>query len=113
MPTSSTTDKLWEILVPTVMDRGQGPVPIRKRYHRVWDRKIRDMSGGLTILSPTKGQWVSPSSELVEERMIPIRIMCTRDQIEEIADFTLEYYNQEAVMFYLVSTAAEIRYRTP
>ena len=91
--------ELWEILVPTIMDEK----PVRTRYHKNWDDKVRKISGGLTILKPAKGQWVSPSGKLFDERMIPVRIACTEKQIEKIMDITLQHYRQEEVMAYRVS----------
>lgn len=99
---------MWEILVPTMRQDGR---PIRTRFHRVWDEKVRAISNGLTILPPTIGQWVSPIDEtLYKERMIPVRIMCTREQIEQIIDMTIDYYEQEAVLAYRVSTECILRY---
>jgi hypothetical protein len=98
---------LYEILVPTVRNNGK---PIRRRFHRVWDEKVRKISGGLTVLTPAKGQWISPSGELFQERMIPVRIKCTREQIDKISDMTAEYYEQEAVMFYRVSDEVVIKH---
>lgn len=92
---------LWEILVPTV--RRKDGKPLRTRFHRVWDSKVREMAGGLTVLSPVKGQWVSPDKELFSERMIPVRIACTEAQIDRIADMTAEYYDQLAVMYYRIA----------
>lgn len=97
--------KLWEILVPTVRNDGR---PIRLRFHKVWDEKVRAISGGLTILHPAKGQWVSQEGTLFAERMIPVRIRCADEQMREIAQMTLAYYEQEAVFFYLVSNEAFI-----
>lgn len=99
--------ELWEILVPTIR-RSDGK-PIRTRFHRVWDKKVRDVAGGLTILRPAYGQWMSPENELFVERMIPVRIACTREQMEEIVDFTAEYYDQLAVMYYKISTEVVIK----
>jgi hypothetical protein len=98
---------LWEILVPTVR-RADGK-PYRTRYHRVWDEKVRQIAGGLTILSPAKGQWVSPKGDLFNERMIPVRIACTRSQMDKIADMTAAYYDQLAIMFYSVSEEVVVR----
>ena len=97
---------LYEILVPTVRNNGK---PIRARFHRKWDEKVRAMTGGLTILSPSKGQWVSGEGELYNERMIPVRIMCTPEQISSIADLTAEHYGQKAIMFYKVSDEINLR----
>ncbi len=91
---------LWEILVPTIRNNGK---PYRTRYHRVWDSKVRNIAGGLTILTPAKGQWISPKGKLFAERMIPVRISCTREQIYQIMDMTASYYEQEAVMCYKIS----------
>lgn len=97
---------LYEILVPTVRNDGR---PIRTRYHRVWDQKVRAITGGLTIVQPVKGQWVAPDGTLFKERMIPVRIACTREQIESIADMTAEYYEQLAIMFYRISDEVSIK----
>jgi hypothetical protein len=99
-------DRLWEILVPTMM----GDKPVRTRYHRVWDGKVREIAHGLTILRPAKGHWISPGGELFVERMIPVRIMCTEEEIDKIADITAKYYAQEAVMYYEVSDKVIIKH---
>lgn len=98
---------LWEILVPTVRNGG---TPFRTRFHRVWDKRVRKITGGLTILRPAKGQWISPDGKLFEERMIPVRLACTEEQINEIADLTAAHYEQEAVMFYRVGDCVTIKH---
>jgi hypothetical protein len=100
---------LWEILVPTEKRDGTGFY--RTRYHKVWDTKIRELAGGLTILSPARGQWVSPEGELFVERMIPVRIVATREQINLIIDCTLEYYDQLAVLCYKLSSEVIMKNR--
>lgn len=96
--------ELWEILVPTKMERNGQLKPIKKRYHKVWDSKVRSISGGMTILTPTKGQWISPDGHLFEERMIPVRIVVhSKNEIEKIAEMTKTYYNQEAILVYKLS----------
>lgn len=99
--------ELWEILVPTVRNDGK---PYRLRYHRVWDAKVRDISGGLTIMPVAKGQWVC-NGVLFKERMIPVRIACSREDIDKIIDMTMKYYDQLAVMAYKVSPEVIIRER--
>lgn len=91
---------LWEVLVPTISNEGK---PYRTRYHKVWDSKVRALANGLTIFKPAKGNWLSPSGELYSERMIPVRILCTEAEINKIIDFTMNYYNQLAVLAYVVS----------
>lgn len=92
---------LWEILVPTVKMDGTGFY--KTRYHRVWDEKVREITGGLTIMSPAKGQWVSKTGETFIERMIPVRIVASREEIEKIVDMTIVYYDQMAVLAYKLS----------
>jgi hypothetical protein len=101
--------QLWEILVPTI--RRIGGKPYRTRYHRVWDQKVRDITGGLTVLQPANGQWICPKGELCAERMIPVRIACSTEQIQQIADLTLDYYDQLAVMYYKISEEVYIKER--
>jgi hypothetical protein len=97
---------IYEILVPTIFNNGN---PIKTRFHRVWDEKVRAITGGLTITPPVRGQWVAPDGELFLERMIPVRIACSAEQIEQIADMTAGYYQQKAVMFYLISNQVTIK----
>lgn len=99
--------KLWEIMVPTIRNDGK---PIKTRFHRVWDKKVYDITGGLTIMTPAKGKWVSPTGRLFAERMIPVRIACTEEQIRIIVKMTIRYYEQEAVMAYLISNQVIIEY---
>lgn len=92
--------ELWEILVP-YSDNNGTPIPIKE--HRIWDAQIRQISGGLTIMGMAKGQWVSPNGKLFIEKMIPVRVMCTREQIEQIVKLTVCFYKQEAVLAYKIS----------
>jgi hypothetical protein len=95
---------MWQILVPTEMENDHGQVrPIRVRFHKVWDAKVREITGGLTVLKPGKGNWVNPKGNLFVERMIPVMIVATLTQIQRIAEMTAKYYKQEAVLYYRVS----------
>ena len=91
---------LFEILVPCVSNTGK---PFRTRQHKEWDRQVRRRTGGLTIMSPSRGQWTSLDGELFSERMIPVRIATNYLTMEKIADMTARFYDQEAVMFYEIS----------
>ena len=102
---------MWEILVPTEKRQEPGKF-YRTRYHQVWDQKVREISGGLTIMQPAKGQWVSPCGTIFIERMIPVRISATREQIEKIIDMTMEYYDQLAVLCYKLSDEVILKHRT-
>ena len=104
----TTINSMWEILVPTVSNDGK---PFHTRYHRVWDTKIRTLANGLTILNPVKGQWVSPDGDFFRERMIPVRVLCSEPDINKIIDFTMEYYGQDAVLAYCISTKCILKHK--
>jgi hypothetical protein len=103
--------KMWEILVPTERRLQPGKY-YTTRYHRVWDEKVRAITGGLTIMVPARGQWIDPiTGELFRERMIPVRILATREQIEKVVDLTLSYYDQLAVLCYKISDEVILKYQ--
>lgn len=91
---------LWEILVPTTDNDG---VPLEVTYHHVWDEHVRSLSGGLTLLRSVTGQWINAAEKVYVEKMIPVRIACGKQTIEQIANFTAHYYRQETVMYYEIS----------
>ncbi len=91
---------IWEILVPATDILGN---TIELRKHREWDHKVRCMTGGLTILPPVRGHWAAPDKKVIIERMIPVRIACTKKQMEAIADMTAYFYEQQSIMFYRIS----------
>ena len=108
MPSKTFKKKLWEILVPKYSNE-------KKEYslahHQKWDNYVRSITGGLTILKKSKGQWLSPEGQLFSEEMIPVRVYCSTSGLSKIIDFTLEHYNQRAVMAYEISNNVVIRYR--
>jgi hypothetical protein len=114
-----TTSPLWEILVPHRMGDHDGTdpdIPKRRRnipvpYHQQWDAYVRSITGGLTIYRAAKGQWVDENNDLHKEFMIPVRIACTYEQIQDIAKFTMHHYRQKAVLVTLVSTQTIIFHR--
>jgi len=102
---SSNVKKLYEILVPT--QYGDTLKPIKTRHHKVWDERVQKISGGLTILSPGKGKWIYKGVEY-PERVIPVRIMCSEEQMGEIVKITIQHYRQKAVMYYVLSNEVYI-----
>jgi hypothetical protein len=97
---------LWEILVPCTYNTGK---PVKTRHHKEWDKVVEKIAGGLTIHSPTKGKWKDKKSdESHHERMIPVRIACTDNQIKQIADFSARHYKQKAIMVFKVSSEVKI-----
>ena len=99
---------LWEILVPCNWNDGQ---PVRTRHHQEWDRRVREITGGLTILKPGIGQW-QYDGKLYQDRVIPVRLHCTMEDMGRIAKITIAHYEQLAVMFYRISTECHIQEAT-
>jgi len=99
---------LWEIMVPTMYNDGRF---VRTRHHKVWDDKVRAISGGLTIYKPAIGQWLSKDDKLFTERMIPVRIACSEEEINKIIDITMVHYDQLAVMAYIISEKVIIKHK--
>ena len=91
---------LWEIIVPTQFDDTKEDIPVE--HHREWDRLVREISGGLTMLRSATGQWVQ-AGQVQQENVIPVRLIATREQIEEIAKFTARHYRQRVAMVYKIS----------
>lgn len=104
---------VYKILVPTVKPEsiaGKNRF-FTIRYHQEWDKKVRAITGGLTVLPVVKGTWTNPKDgEIFEERMIPVEIMCSREQIERIADETAKHYRQLAIYFAKVSEEVTIKH---
>jgi hypothetical protein len=82
--------KMWEILVPAWSNTGN---IFTVAHHNVWDDKVLEIVGGLSLMPTIKGKW-----EGCKDKMIPVRIACSRFELEQILDFTMLHYNQEAVM---------------
>lgn len=99
--------KMWEILVPA----SNKQLEFTYEHHKAWDEFVIRVSGGITIMRTAKGQWISPDNVRFKDRMIPVRIKCTRKQINRIITFTINHYQQEAVLAYKVSDEVILKNR--
>lgn len=99
--------KLWEILVPGSWGRTR----YSYEHHKEWDAYVRGKTNGLTILRGAKGEWLNDSGVLHVDKVIPVRIACTKEVIDDIMSFTIEHYDQEAVFAYEVSSTVLIKHR--
>jgi hypothetical protein len=72
------------------------------------------ITGGLSIYSPIVGIWRSDESgEVYRDRMIPVRIIATEGQMEDILRVTLRYYpEEEAILYYRITNSVQMRYRS-
>lgn len=95
------TKCMWEIYVPTIKNDGK---PIRTRQHREWDKRVRKITGGLTIYKPVIGQWIDVSDgKLYSERNIPVRVVATPKEMKQIGLLTKKFYEQIAILYYKIS----------
>lgn len=99
--------QLWEILVLASSKKKKNAY----KWHKIWDEKVRQISGGLTILRPAKGQWVSPTGIVFKDRMIPVRIACSEKQLMKILDLTIKHYDEEAIFAALISEKVIIKHK--
>jgi len=98
--------KLYEILVPASNRHEK----FSYEHHKEWDAFVTEITGGITIMKSAKGEWFNPNGKLYQDRIIPCRIACTREEINKIIEFTIEHYNQDAVMAYCISEEVIIKY---
>lgn len=101
--------ELWEILVPASNNKDQN---FSYKHHKEWDAFVKKITNGLTIMKTAKGEWISPTGKIHVDRTIPCKIVCNEKQINEIIDFTLTHYNQEAVLAYRISTNIILKHKT-
>ena len=100
--------ELWEILVPA----SYGKTRFTMEHHWAWDEFVKNLTGGLTVMRAAKGTWISPDGEEYLDRIIPVRIAVkSRDILDQIIDFTIKHYEQEAVMAYLISEDVIIKHK--
>ena len=101
-------EELWEILVPASNNKDK---KFSYEHHKAWDAFVKQITGGVTIMKTAKGQWVSPHGQLYVDRMIPCRIVCNEEQMNKIINFTIDHYDQEAVLAYKISNNVILRYK--
>lgn len=99
---------MWIILVPHSDNNGK-KFPIE--HHWKWDSFVKEITGGLTIHRVAKGEWINPSGELYKDKMIPVHVSCTEEEIHKIIDFTIKHYDQEAVTAYAISDYVIIKHK--
>lgn len=104
-----TNKALYQIFVP-VADNDGNDFPIE--HHKAWDNRVKSISGGLTINKRSRGIWQSQmTGKIFEEKMIPVSIFCSSDEIKRIILMTLNHYDQQAIMCYKISDTVMIAER--
>lgn len=91
----------WRILVPEAdNDRRH----FTRRDHRLWELAVINISGGWTIHPRARGAWMDEHTGNVQkEKMKPVDILCTEEQIHEIVNMTGHHYRQIEVVAYRIS----------
>lgn len=107
-PDKKKKKQMWEILVPASNKIQE----FSFEHHKAWDEFVIAISGGITVMRTAKGEWVSPDNERFKDRMIPVRIKCSRKQIKRIIEFTIKHYDQQAVLAYKISSDVILKNRT-
>lgn len=92
---------VFEILIPSQFNDRK---TIHVEHHYAFDDFVKGIAGGLTILRSGMGYWVDLSGETYKERMIPVRIICSDQEIEQIGNFALTHYKQKAILYYKIGT---------
>lgn len=95
--------KLWEMLIPENY--------LKTKQFTLWQELVHDISGGITILSTAKGTWISPKGDLLKDAMVPIRFIATEVEAQTIAELSLVYFEQQAIMYYKISDQPVIIFR--
>jgi hypothetical protein len=90
---------LYEILVPAYWPNGEF-IPIE--YHQEWDKHVRELSNGFTILRSAIGEW-NDGDKIIRERMIPVRFIADKEKLEMLLKYTKSFYNQSVIMAYKIS----------
>ncbi len=112
-------NKTFEILIPVAPNKGEPTTDemyakldfnkdgtiFNKAHHGTFIRKVLTVAGGYSWLPEIDGAWVNSHCEVVKEKMIPIRVACTDENIKEIASFAKQHYEQEAIFVLEIGTA--------
>jgi hypothetical protein len=91
--------RVWRIMVPQADNRERR---FSARHHLNWQHTVINISGGWTIHEPARGAW-KDDGEVQFEKMRPVDIVCTAEQIKEIVEMTAHHYMQIEVLAYEVS----------
>lgn len=100
-------NELWEILVPASCK----DLCFDYDHHKKFDEYVLSKSGGISVMKTLKGEWISPDKQTYRDRMIPVRIACTKRVIMQIINFALMHYKQEAIMAYKISEEVIIKHK--
>lgn len=99
---------VWTIMVPCNYNDGK---PVRTRHHREWDRQVQLITHGMTIGSPSIGKWKNKNDSVeYRDRVIPVMLIATAEEMKKISKITANHYKQIAVMYFKTSSEVVVEY---
>lgn len=92
---------VWRIMVPEKDNCGRR---FSARENLAWEDAVINISGGWTIQPLATGAWTDGEEDTVQiERMKPVDIICTDEQIKQIVNLTGHRFRQKVVLAYKIS----------
>lgn len=94
---NSNTYTAFDVILKTCENNFDRGWLFTAKHHRIFYKFILNLSKGYSVLSELEGVWQNEKGTIYQEKMIPVRIACTDEQIKEIAEFAKTHYEQEAI----------------
>jgi len=92
---------LWEIMIPKNIDKH---TIFHVSSHRQWNKYVEELTGGMVFFSNLDRRWISSTkTSPYFDNKIPVRIFCSKEQMDKIIDFTMQHYDQKHVIAYELS----------
>lgn len=85
--------RIWEILVPINRE-------FSKKHYKKWFKNIKTNQIEL-IHKPLVSDNLYKSKIDID---LPIRVLCTKNKIDELAAFSLDHFNRPNILYYNVGT---------
>jgi len=99
-------DEMWEFLLPM----------INVARHRItfteyleWGNEVKKITTGLVLLPFENASWCDSDGVLFKDGMVPVRVTCNKEHVQDIIELTLTYYQQPAIMAYKISDTCVVR----
>lgn len=86
-------NEIWEFLVPTKFK----DKPIKEKYHKALDKKLKDIKDDIVIIVPTKTKWKIDSDDFM-----PLRLVFNHNDYDLISKTISEHYKKE-ILHYILS----------
>lgn len=105
VPVKPNTETTFDVILKTCENNFDRGWIFTTKHHRIFYKFILNLSKGYSVLNELEGVWQNEKGTIYQEKMIPVRIACTDEQIKEIAEFAKAHYEQEAIFVLELGTA--------